>query len=267
MTQALTFIAHRGYSGNYPENTLIAYQAAFDCGARLVELDIQLTNDLTPVLHHDLSLKRMAGIDTNICEVSAEQLTHYKASYPKAFGHQFIDNGFTTLQQFCQWLAQHSEVTAFIEIKQESIDHFGLTAVANAVYHDIETSSVGSQAILISYNNAIIEKMRRLHGLQIGWVLPTLNHETYKTLEVLKPDFAFCDIDFLSNNNQNLLKGQWRWVAYNADNTDTVTAIENRGITWIETNEIGTLLTDTKLAHKLSVPSTSFRRSAFLIAQ
>jgi len=59
-------IAHRGYSGRYPENTLLAYEAAYQHGARYMELDLQLSSDCVPILHHDVSLKRMSGIDLDI---------------------------------------------------------------------------------------------------------------------------------------------------------------------------------------------------------
>ncbi len=64
--QIPTLIAHRGYSGCYHENTLLADHAAYECCARLVQLDIQLTADLVTGLHHDLSLKRMSGVALNI---------------------------------------------------------------------------------------------------------------------------------------------------------------------------------------------------------
>jgi glycerophosphoryl diester phosphodiesterase len=45
--------AHRGASNHYPENTLAAFQAAWECGADVIELDIQLTKDKTPIIYHD----------------------------------------------------------------------------------------------------------------------------------------------------------------------------------------------------------------------
>ncbi|MFG6666429.1 glycerophosphodiester phosphodiesterase family protein [Halomonas sp. HNIBRBA4712] len=51
-------IAHRGYSAAAPENTLAAVRAAFDAGARWVELDVQLLGDATPVIWHDGDVNR-----------------------------------------------------------------------------------------------------------------------------------------------------------------------------------------------------------------
>jgi glycerophosphoryl diester phosphodiesterase len=51
-------VAHRGYSAAYPENTLVAIDAAFDVGADLVEIDLQKTADGAVVIVHDDTLDR-----------------------------------------------------------------------------------------------------------------------------------------------------------------------------------------------------------------
>jgi len=51
-------IAHRGWSGIAPENTLPAFQLALQAGADLVELDYHHTADGVPVVIHDATLKR-----------------------------------------------------------------------------------------------------------------------------------------------------------------------------------------------------------------
>ncbi|WP_193091456.1 glycerophosphodiester phosphodiesterase family protein [Halomonas colorata] len=53
-----TLIAHRGYSAAAPENTLAAVRAAYEAGARWVELDVQLLGDGTPVIWHDADVAR-----------------------------------------------------------------------------------------------------------------------------------------------------------------------------------------------------------------
>ena len=37
--------AHRGFSGKYPENTMLAFEKAVEAGAEGIELDVQLTKD------------------------------------------------------------------------------------------------------------------------------------------------------------------------------------------------------------------------------
>lgn len=49
-------LAHRGASHHYPPNTLDAFRAAVVLGADGVELDVQLTREGIPVVHHDARL-------------------------------------------------------------------------------------------------------------------------------------------------------------------------------------------------------------------
>ena len=44
MTMTKLF-GHRGYSGKYPENTLLAFQKAIEAGADGIELDVQFSKD------------------------------------------------------------------------------------------------------------------------------------------------------------------------------------------------------------------------------
>lgn len=46
-------IAHRGISGRYPENTLLAFQHAIDVGSDWIELDVMSTADGVVIVSHD----------------------------------------------------------------------------------------------------------------------------------------------------------------------------------------------------------------------
>ena len=46
-------IAHRGYTRDFPDNTLEAFKAALDLGVDGVEFDVQETRDVEFIIHHD----------------------------------------------------------------------------------------------------------------------------------------------------------------------------------------------------------------------
>jgi len=50
-------IAHRGGTGLWPENTMGAFERAIADGAEGIELDVHLSKDGVPVVHHDEALK------------------------------------------------------------------------------------------------------------------------------------------------------------------------------------------------------------------
>lgn len=53
MSAPVEVVAHRGANREAPENTLPAFQRALEIGVQGIELDIQLTRDGVPIVHHD----------------------------------------------------------------------------------------------------------------------------------------------------------------------------------------------------------------------
>ena len=49
-------MAHRGFSGRYPENTLLAFEKAIEVGADAIEFDVRLSGDGHLVISHDKTL-------------------------------------------------------------------------------------------------------------------------------------------------------------------------------------------------------------------
>ncbi len=62
-------IAHRGASGRWPENSLLAFRKAIEAGADWLELDVHLSADRQLVVLHDESLTRTS----NGCGLVGEQ--------------------------------------------------------------------------------------------------------------------------------------------------------------------------------------------------
>ncbi|KAI0009872.1 PLC-like phosphodiesterase [Xylariaceae sp. FL0662B] len=59
-------IAHRGYKAAAPENTMLAFRAAVECGAAAIETDLHLSRDGVLVLSHDATLKRCFGVNARL---------------------------------------------------------------------------------------------------------------------------------------------------------------------------------------------------------
>lgn len=70
--------AHRGLHGNgLPENSMAAFRAALERGYG-IELDIHLMKDGNLAVIHDTSLKRTAGVDVQITDLTTEDLEQYR---------------------------------------------------------------------------------------------------------------------------------------------------------------------------------------------
>ena len=66
--------AHRGNSGEYPENTIPAFESGIEVGADWIELDIFRTTDGKLVVIHDRTTERVGDKNLNVAESTYEEL-------------------------------------------------------------------------------------------------------------------------------------------------------------------------------------------------
>jgi glycerophosphoryl diester phosphodiesterase len=90
-------IGHRGAAGLAPENTLPGLRAAAAAGCRWVEVDVMLAACGTPMLHHDVSLRRIEGVDGRLDRWTARQLAELDAG--AAFAPAYAGTPIPTLAQ------------------------------------------------------------------------------------------------------------------------------------------------------------------------
>lgn len=67
-------VAHRGFSGRYPENTMAAFRAAVETGADAVELDVHLSEDGEVVVMHDGRLERTTSGKGELAHLTLDEI-------------------------------------------------------------------------------------------------------------------------------------------------------------------------------------------------
>ena len=194
------FIAHRGYAFAYPENTLIAIEAAREAGAQFVEVDIQLSSDHIPVLFHDRDLQRLCQQEGAIHDYTFSQLEEFNASYSERFSSQYLKNKITSLQEFIAYLKKHHELNAFIELKRSMIDEFGEEKVLDILLHMFE--GIKEQVSFISYNIEILKVIHNNSNYSTGIVVD--EWKEYDKSADWEPEWVFCSSDGLPENNIEL---------------------------------------------------------------
>ena len=90
-------VAHRGYSTIYPENNIPAFENAIRVGADYIELDVHQTKDGVVVVTHDASIKRIAGVDKNVYDLTFDELESYDVG--SWFSPDYKDLRVATLDQ------------------------------------------------------------------------------------------------------------------------------------------------------------------------
>ncbi len=85
-------VAHRGASGNAPENTIAAYQKALEIGVPAIEVDVHITKDNRVVAIHDDNLGRTSKTDKLISELDYSELLSIEVGswFDKKYAGQLI---------------------------------------------------------------------------------------------------------------------------------------------------------------------------------
>ena len=102
-TKSLVY-AHRGFSGSYPENTMVAFEAARLAGADGIELDVQLTRDGIPVIMHDETVDRTTDGKGWLKDYSFAELQLLDAG--SWFNTEFKGARILSLEEFLLWLSK-----------------------------------------------------------------------------------------------------------------------------------------------------------------
>lgn len=131
----LRILAHRGlwqHAAGIDENTLEAFAEAVKVGATHIESDVHVTLDGHAVLFHDESLKRTAGIDRKIGELTLSEIREIR-----------LENG-GKIPLLSEALAEFPEEKFNLDIKS-----FG--AIASAV-REIEKARAHPRVLISSFS-------------------------------------------------------------------------------------------------------------------
>lgn len=108
-------VAHRGLSSLAPENTIAAFEQAYETGADFIEFDVHLSKDGVPVVIHDATLARTTDSDEDhaVHHLSVQELKQYDAG--SWFGDEYAGEPLPTLERVLDHLA--GKMGIFVEIK------------------------------------------------------------------------------------------------------------------------------------------------------
>lgn len=150
-------IAHRGFSGIFPENTLPAFEQALAAGADVIELDVQLSCDGEIVVCHDADLKRFSGKREFIRDLSRAQLRDYDVGAWK--GPEYAGCQIPTLAEVFACVGKQALIN--IEIKHEA-SSFVNWKTEKAVLELILAHQMEDQVVISAFNPMIVNRIRKL---------------------------------------------------------------------------------------------------------
>jgi|GEM_PF-112936 len=149
----VTVIAHRGASGDYPENTLLSFAKAFEAGPVCIELDVRRTRDDSLVVIHDEMVDRTTNGRGRVAEMTFDQISSLSAGYPDKFGGRYGNERIPTLFEVLQLASDKAGV--YIDLKN--------TPEA-PVLEAVKRAGMLDRAVFLSYNATKLGRLKSLDG-------------------------------------------------------------------------------------------------------
>lgn len=232
-------VAHRGYADRYPENTLLAIEAAVEAGARFVEFDVLLSSDQVPVLFHDRDCQRMCAQPGAVHEYSFAELQTFAVAQTDKFGDAFNDNRITSLHELVDYIKSVPHVTVFAELKRQALDYFGIAVMLDRVLPLL--ANIASQVVVISYSIESLLALRDRCSLPLGAVFDRWAERNDPLIKKLQPEFMFTDIDDLPEQGELGFTNS-RLAVYECIDPQRAQQVFERGVDMVETFRIAEML-------------------------
>ena len=147
-------IAHRGASGNAPENTLAAFRKAVALGATFIETDLQLSRDARFVAIHDATVNRTTNGQGAVHDMTLADLRKLDAG--SWFGSEFAGERIPTLEEIFEF-SKKNDVVFYLEIKPGAA-----WGGEHALVGALRESGEIPRAVVISFDAGIVLNLRKI---------------------------------------------------------------------------------------------------------
>ncbi len=158
---------HRGFCAEYPENTVISFEAAMELGVDVIEFDVWLTADKVPVLMHDGNALRTCGVNKHLRDMTLAEAKQLDASYEGKFGERYKNQGVTvpTLEELLILAEKKRPDLLFgVEIKEYTEETVDLTVALLKKY------GVFDRCRFYAFNGKIIKYLKtEYNALTMGY--------------------------------------------------------------------------------------------------
>ncbi|CCQ11132.1 Glycerophosphoryl diester phosphodiesterase [Pseudoalteromonas luteoviolacea B = ATCC 29581] len=215
--------AHRGASGNYPENTLAAIKAAITCHADGIELDIQECKDDFVVLH-DTWLERTTSGVGQVAQFSVSQLKQLNAGSGERI---------PTLQEVFDYVPTHTQLN--LELKSV-INLDKLIALLDKNLNDKRITQ--KQLLISSFNHPLLKQIKQhFPWLNIGALTASLPLDYARFASELSAFSVHVDREFVDQAFVDDAKSKGLKVyAYTVDKQQDIERLQQMGIDGIFSN-------------------------------
>ncbi|OWA33004.1 glycerophosphodiester phosphodiesterase [Saccharibacillus sp. O16] len=171
-------VAHRGFSGAAPENTLAAIRLAAKMNdIDWIEIDVQLSSDGVPVVIHDFTLQRTTNGSGAVHQHTLQQLKQLDAGSWKS--RLFKGEPIPTLDEVLQ--EAKGRLRLNIELKTNAELYAGLAA---AVAHQVKQHGMERDVVFTSFvPQALLEARETAPAIRRGLIIDSRPADLLQRLE------------------------------------------------------------------------------------
>lgn len=149
---SIEVIAHRGDSYAKPENTMAAFNSAWQKNADAVELDVYLTADHKVMALHDETTGRTGDKDLSVTESTSEKLRTVDVGSFK--GEQFAGEKIPFLKEVIATVPEDKDKQLVIEIKDSA-------RIVPYIKKIIDQSGKKDQMVIISFKLDVVKASKK----------------------------------------------------------------------------------------------------------
>lgn len=151
--------AHRGYSGRYPENTLLAFEKAVEAGVHQIELDIRAAKDGTVFVLHDAKVDRTTDGIGSLHELTAQEVKALDAG--AWYAPQFRGERIPTLAETLDALKDRVRINIEVKVDRAPME-VARTAIERAL-EEVNARAMFDQVVFSSFSLDALYWVKRLH--------------------------------------------------------------------------------------------------------
>ncbi|WP_028517922.1 glycerophosphodiester phosphodiesterase family protein [Ruminococcus flavefaciens] len=193
--------AHRGFSRIAPENTIPAFQAAVDCGADYIELDVQLTADDQLVVFHDDRIDRTTDGKGMLKNYTYEQLQQFSAGSWFSKDGEFDDVKIPLLTEVLDLVSD--DIMLNIEIKRSGDPK----KTAEHVVRLIEEYGIVNSCYITSFSYPALKKVKQLNSkIKTGFIANLSTATSYSRLpyiDAVSMNYLFVNQSVVNSAHHN----------------------------------------------------------------
>lgn len=236
--------AHRGFSGKYPENTMLAFEKAVEAGAHGIELDVHLSKNNVPVIIHDETVNRTSSVTGFVSEMTSEELSNIDV-YGN-FKGQFPTCPVPTLEEYCIF-AKDLDIITNIELKTNINEYLGIEKL---VYDLIKKYKLEDKVIISSFNHFSVLRMKEIDNtlkyalLSESWLIDVEKYLQNLDINCYHPIYG----NIISPYINKLLDANIEINTFTVNDMKIAKSLIDLGVHGIITNfpdELNTLLNET----------------------